>query len=103
VDSRLAELSHRIAFLVCDEAMPGPAQSLPKSVLDRHQLQRAVKGSQFRQSPFDLRQWRQPRHRRANQVLTQVIPGGRSSTTALQGSTEEAQFHDKPRPDLHVA
>jgi isocitrate lyase len=29
--------------------------------------------------------------------LTQVISGGRSSTTALHGSTEEAQFHDKPK------
>jgi len=35
--------------------------------------------------------------------LTQVISGGRSSTTALHGSTEEAQFHDKPKPELHAA
>jgi isocitrate/methylisocitrate lyase len=35
--------------------------------------------------------------------LTQVIAGGRSSTTALSGSTEDAQFFDKPKPELHAA
>ncbi|HTF14275.1 MAG TPA: isocitrate lyase [Burkholderiales bacterium] len=35
--------------------------------------------------------------------LTQVIAGGRSSTTALHGSTEDAQFFDKPEAKLHAA
>jgi len=35
--------------------------------------------------------------------LTQVISGGRSSTTALRGSTEDAQFFDNPEAKLHVA
>jgi isocitrate lyase len=35
--------------------------------------------------------------------LTQVIAGGRSSTTALRGSTEDAQFFDKPEAQLHAA
>jgi isocitrate lyase len=35
--------------------------------------------------------------------LTQVIAGGTSSTTALRGSTEEEQFTDRSRPELHVA
>jgi isocitrate lyase len=29
--------------------------------------------------------------------VTQVVQGGQSSTTALTGSTEEAQFHDAPK------
>jgi isocitrate lyase len=33
-------------------------------------------------------------------TVTQVIQGGRSSTTALTGSTEEAQFHEPTRPAL---
>ena len=36
-------------------------------------------------------------------ALTQVIAGGRSSTTALRGSTEETQFFDNPEAKLHVA
>jgi isocitrate lyase len=32
--------------------------------------------------------------------VTQVIQGGQSSVTALTGSTEEAQFHDAPRPKV---
>jgi len=35
--------------------------------------------------------------------LTQVIAGGRSSTTALRGSTEDAQFFDNREAKLHVA
>ena len=35
--------------------------------------------------------------------LTQVISGGRSSTTALRGSTEDAQFFDKPEAQRQVA
>jgi isocitrate/methylisocitrate lyase len=35
--------------------------------------------------------------------LTQVIAGGRSSTTALHGSTEDAQFFDKPEAGLRAA
>ncbi len=35
--------------------------------------------------------------------LTQVIAGGRSSTTALRGSTEDAQFFDNRETKLHVA
>ncbi len=35
--------------------------------------------------------------------LTQVIEGGRSSTTALHGSTEDAQFFDNPEAKLHAA
>jgi isocitrate lyase len=33
-------------------------------------------------------------------TVTQVIQGGRSSVTALTGSTEEAQFHEPPKPAL---
>jgi isocitrate lyase len=33
-------------------------------------------------------------------TVTQVIQGGRSSVTALTGSTEEAQFHEPTRPAL---
>jgi isocitrate lyase len=36
-------------------------------------------------------------------TVTQVIQGGRSSVTALTGSTEEAQFHGDDRPALQVA
>jgi isocitrate lyase len=36
-------------------------------------------------------------------AITQVIQGGRSSVTALTGSTEEAQFHGHPQPTLAVA
>jgi hypothetical protein len=32
-----------------------------------------------------------------------VIEGGRSSTTALHGSTEDAQFFDNPEAKLHAA
>ncbi len=35
--------------------------------------------------------------------LTEVIAGGRSSTTALRGSTEDAQFFDNREAKLHVA
>ncbi len=35
--------------------------------------------------------------------LTQVIQGGRSSTTALHGSTEDEQFFDAPKSKLHIA
>jgi isocitrate/methylisocitrate lyase len=35
--------------------------------------------------------------------LTQVISGGRSSTTALRGSTEDAQFFDKPETQRQAA
>ena len=35
--------------------------------------------------------------------LTQVIQGGRSSTTALHGSTEDEQFFDAPKAKLHIA
>jgi isocitrate lyase len=35
--------------------------------------------------------------------LTQVIQGGQSSTTALHGSTEDAQFHDEPKAKFAVA
>jgi isocitrate lyase len=35
--------------------------------------------------------------------LTQVIAGGRSSTTALRGSTEDAQFFDSREARLHAA
>jgi isocitrate lyase len=35
-------------------------------------------------------------------AVTQVIQGGRSSVTALTGSTEEAQFHGQARPALAV-
>src|ERR671939_920525 len=33
-------------------------------------------------------------------AVTQVIQGGRSSVTALTGSTEEEQFHEPTRPAL---
>jgi len=36
-------------------------------------------------------------------AVTQAIQGGRSSVTALTGSTEEAQFHGRERTELHVA
>ena len=36
-------------------------------------------------------------------AVTQVIQGGHSSVTALHGSTEEAQFHDRDSNRLHVA
>jgi isocitrate lyase len=36
-------------------------------------------------------------------AVTQVIQGGRSSVTALTGSTEEAQFHGHEKAQLHVA
>ena len=36
-------------------------------------------------------------------AVTQVIQGGRSSVTALTGSTEEAQFHSRDKSQLHVA
>ena len=35
--------------------------------------------------------------------VTQVIAGGRSSTTALANSTEQAQFHEKSKVEEHVA
>ena len=36
-------------------------------------------------------------------AVTQVIQGGRSSVTALTGSTEEAQFHGRDRAQLSAA
>ncbi len=36
-------------------------------------------------------------------AVTQTIQGGQSSTTALKGSTEDEQFFEKKKPDLHVA
>ncbi|MDN5874697.1 MAG: isocitrate lyase, partial [Sinobacteraceae bacterium] len=36
-------------------------------------------------------------------AVTQAIEGGRSSTTALSGSTEEAQFDNETKPGLKVA
>ncbi|HEV7394802.1 MAG TPA: isocitrate lyase, partial [Burkholderiales bacterium] len=33
-------------------------------------------------------------------AITQVIQGGRSSVTALTGSTEEEQFHGHTKPAL---
>ena len=36
-------------------------------------------------------------------AVTQTIEGGRSSTTALTGSTEEAQFHHDEAPEMRVA
>jgi len=35
--------------------------------------------------------------------VTQVVAGGRSSTTALQGSTEDAQFFDDRKQSKKVA
>ena len=35
--------------------------------------------------------------------LTQVIAGGRSSTTALHGSTEDAQFFEAPEAGRRAA
>ena len=35
--------------------------------------------------------------------LTQVISGGQSSTTALHGSTEDAQFFDKAQAQRQAA
>jgi isocitrate lyase len=36
-------------------------------------------------------------------TVTQIIQGGKSSVTALTGSTEEAQFHGRDKAQLHVA
>ncbi len=36
-------------------------------------------------------------------AVTQIIQGNQSSTTALKGSTEDEQFFDRKKPDLHVA
>jgi isocitrate lyase len=35
--------------------------------------------------------------------VTQTVQGAQSSTTALKGSTEDAQFFDKPKAELSVA
>jgi len=35
-------------------------------------------------------------------AVTQVIAGGASSITALAGSTEEEQFEDAKKPDVHA-
>jgi isocitrate lyase len=34
--------------------------------------------------------------------VTQVVAGGRSSTTAMANSTEEGQFHEQARVTEHV-
>ena len=36
-------------------------------------------------------------------TVTQIIQGGKSSVTALTGSTEEMQFHGRDKAQLHVA
>ena len=36
-------------------------------------------------------------------AVTQAIQGGKSSTTALKGSTEDEQFFDRPKTELSVA
>ncbi len=36
-------------------------------------------------------------------AVTQTIQGGKSSTTALKGSTEDEQFFDRPKTALSVA
>jgi len=36
-------------------------------------------------------------------AVTQTIQGGKSSTTALKGSTEDEQFFDRPKTELSVA
>jgi len=36
-------------------------------------------------------------------AVTQTVQGGKSSTTALKGSTEDEQFFDKPKASLSVA
>jgi len=36
-------------------------------------------------------------------TVTQIIQGGKSSVTALTGSTEELQFHGRDKAQLHVA
>jgi isocitrate lyase len=36
-------------------------------------------------------------------AVTQTIQGGKSSTTALKGSTEDEQFFDRPKTTLSVA
>src|SRR5450755_70341 len=36
-------------------------------------------------------------------AVTQTVQGGKSSTTALKGSTEDEQFFDKPKAELSVA
>jgi isocitrate lyase len=36
-------------------------------------------------------------------AVTQTIQGGKSSTTALKGSTEDEQFFEKPKTALSVA
>jgi len=36
-------------------------------------------------------------------TVTTTIQGNQSSTTALKNSTEDEQFFDSPKPELHVA
>jgi isocitrate lyase len=36
-------------------------------------------------------------------AVTQTVQGSAASTTALKGSTEDEQFFDKPKSELHVA
>ncbi|MEO6565751.1 MAG: isocitrate lyase, partial [Casimicrobiaceae bacterium] len=36
-------------------------------------------------------------------AVTQTVQGSAASTTALKGSTEDEQFFDQPKSELHVA
>ena len=49
------------------------------------------------------RRFEERRFHHANPTATTTIQGSQASTTALKNSTEDEQFFDKPKAELHVA